>query len=61
VPVALIGSQVRLRVDHDRSLAIITGPGEGEMVAEHQLVAPVGFQNSHIACDQRFQAAASYW
>ena len=40
VPVALIGTQVRLRVDHDRALAIITGPGEGEVVAEHQLVAP---------------------
>jgi transposase len=40
VPVALIGTQVRLRVDHDRSLAIIAGPGEGEMVAEHLLVAP---------------------
>jgi transposase len=40
VPVALIGTQVRLRVDHARSLAIIAGPGEGEMVAEHLLVAP---------------------
>jgi transposase len=40
VPVALIGTQVRLRVDHGRSLAIITGPGEGEVVAEHLLVAP---------------------
>jgi len=40
VPVTLIGTQVRLRVDHDRSLAIIAGPGEGELVAEHQLVAP---------------------
>jgi transposase len=40
VPVALIGTQVRLRVDHDRSLAIMAGPGAGEMVAEHQLVAP---------------------
>ena len=28
VPVALIGTQVRLRVDHDRSLAILTGPGD---------------------------------
>jgi len=40
VPVALIGTQIRLRVDHDRSLAIIAGPGEGTLVAEHQLVAP---------------------
>jgi transposase len=40
VPVALIGAQVRLRVDHDRSLAILAGPGEGTLVAEHLLVAP---------------------
>jgi transposase len=44
VPVALIGTQVRLRIDHDRSLAIIAGPtdgnGEGALVAEHLLVAP---------------------
>jgi transposase len=44
VPIALIGAQVRLRVDNDRSLAILTGPtdcrGEGELVAEHLLVAP---------------------
>jgi hypothetical protein len=44
VPVALIGAQVRLRVDHDRSLAILTvradGRGDGELVAEHLLVAP---------------------
>jgi hypothetical protein len=44
VPVALIGTQVRLRVDHDRSLAILNGPGDapggGELVAEHRLVAP---------------------
>jgi hypothetical protein len=40
VPVALIGTQVRLRVDHDRSLTIIAGPGEGELVAEHLLIAP---------------------
>jgi hypothetical protein len=40
VPVTLIGAQVRLRVDHDRSLVIIAGPGEGELVAEHVLVAP---------------------
>ena len=30
VPVRFIGAQVRLRVDADRSLAIIAGPGEGE-------------------------------
>jgi hypothetical protein len=29
-----------LRVDHDRSLAILAGPGEGTLVAEHLLVAP---------------------
>ena len=40
VPVAWIGTQVRLRVDHDRSLAILAGPGEGTLVAEHLLVAP---------------------
>lgn len=44
VPVALIGAQVRLRVDHDRSLSILSGSsnghGEGELVAEHLLVAP---------------------
>ncbi|MDP1794945.1 MAG: IS21 family transposase [Acidimicrobiales bacterium] len=40
VPTALIGTQVRLRVDHDRSLTIIAGPGEGDVVAEHLLVAP---------------------
>ena len=40
VPVALIGAQVRLRVDHDRSLVILAGPGEGTLVAEHLLVAP---------------------
>lgn len=40
VPVAWIGIQVRLRVDHDRSLIVLAGPGEGQMVAEHLLVAP---------------------
>ena len=40
VPVRFIGEQVRLHVEADRSLAIIAGPGEGEMVAEHMLVAP---------------------
>ncbi len=40
VPVRFIGAQVRLHVEADRSLAIIAGSGEGEMVAEHLLVAP---------------------
>jgi len=40
VPVTLIGAQVRLRVEGDRSLAILAGPGEGELLAEHRLVAP---------------------
>ena len=40
VPVRFIGQQVRLHVEVDRTLAIITGPGEGEVVAEHLLVAP---------------------
>jgi transposase len=40
VPVRLIGTQVRLHVEADRSLSIIAGPGAGEMVAEHMLVAP---------------------
>jgi transposase len=38
VPVALIGTQVRLRTDDGRLLAIMTGTGE--VVAEHILVAP---------------------
>jgi hypothetical protein len=40
VPVRFIGEQVRLRVDDDRSVVIIAGPGDGEVVAEHLLVAP---------------------
>jgi Transposase and inactivated derivatives len=40
VPVRLIGQQVRLHVAADRTLSITAGPGEGEMVAEHILVAP---------------------
>jgi transposase len=40
VPVRFIGQQVRLHVEADRTLSIITGPGEGEVVAEHLLVAP---------------------
>lgn len=40
VPVGLIGQQVRLHVEADRTLSITAGPGEGEMVAEHVLVAP---------------------
>ncbi len=49
VPVALIGAQVRLRVEGDRSLSILAGPGEGEMVAEHRLVAPgeASIQDDH--------------
>jgi hypothetical protein len=42
VPVRFIGQQVRLHVEADRTLSIITGPGEGEVVAEHLLVAPGG-------------------
>ena len=42
VPVRFIGEQVRLHVEADRTLSIITGPGEGEVVAEHLLVAPGG-------------------
>ncbi len=40
VPVALIGAQVRLRVEADRSLSVLAGDGDGELVAEHRLVAP---------------------
>jgi hypothetical protein len=40
VPVRFIGEQVRLHVEADRTLSIIAGPGDGEMVAEHLLVAP---------------------
>jgi len=40
VPVRLIGTQVRLRADDGRMLAIMTGAGE--VVAEHTLVAPGG-------------------
>jgi transposase len=40
VPVRFIGAQVCLHADPDRTLSIIAGPGEGEVVAEHQLVAP---------------------
>ena len=40
VPVRFIGQQVRLHVEADRTLSIIAGPGEGELVAEHLLVAP---------------------
>ena len=42
VPVRFIGQQVRLHVEADRTLSIIAGPGEGEVVAEHLLVAPGG-------------------
>ena len=40
VPVRFIGEQVRVRVEDDRAVLIIAGPGEGEVVAEHLLVAP---------------------
>ncbi len=40
VPVRLIGQQVRLHVEADRTLSVMAGTGEGEMVAEHLLVAP---------------------
>jgi transposase len=40
VPTRLIGAQVRLHVEADRTLSIMAGPGEGDMVAEHRLVAP---------------------
>jgi transposase len=40
VPVRFIGEQVRVRVENDRAVLIIAGPGDGEMVAEHHLVAP---------------------
>jgi len=40
VPVRFIGAQVHLQVEADRTLSIIAGPGEGEVVAEHILVAP---------------------
>jgi len=40
VPVRFIGEHVRLHVEADRALSILAGPGEGELVAEHRLVAP---------------------
>src|SRR4051812_32662730 len=40
VPVRFIGEQVRLHVEADRTLSIMAGRGEDEMVAEHLLVAP---------------------
>jgi len=40
VPVRFIGQQVRLHVEADRALSILAGPGEGEVIAEHRLVAP---------------------
>src|SRR4029450_7937347 len=42
VPVRFIGEQVRVRVEEDRAVLIIAGPGEGEIVAEHLLIAPGG-------------------
>jgi hypothetical protein len=40
VPARFIGEQVRLHVEADRTLSIMAGPGDGQMVAEHLLVAP---------------------
>jgi hypothetical protein len=40
VPVRFIGEQVRLHVEVNRTLSITAGRGEGEVVAEHLLVAP---------------------
>jgi transposase len=40
VPVRFIGAQVRLHVEADRTVAVIAGPGEGEVIAEHRLVGP---------------------
>jgi transposase len=43
VPVRFIGEQIRVRVEDDRAVLIIAGhgpDGEGEVVAEHHLVAP---------------------
>src|SRR6185503_11881471 len=40
VPTRFIGTQVRLHVEADRTLSILAGPGEGEVIAEHRLVAP---------------------
>jgi transposase len=40
VPTRFMGAQVRLHVEADRALSILAGPGEGEVIAEHRLVAP---------------------
>lgn len=40
VPVRLIGHQVRLHVEANRTLSVLAGAGAGEVVAEHLLVAP---------------------
>ncbi len=40
VPVRFIGEQVRLRSRTTAAVVIIAGPGDGEVVAEHLLVAP---------------------
>jgi transposase len=47
VPMTLIGSEVTVRVDHDRILAIMTTTGE--IVAEHTVVAPgeVSLRDEH--------------
>jgi hypothetical protein len=49
VPVRFIGAQVRLHVEPDRTLSITAGPGDGEVVAEHMLVAPgeVSLRDDH--------------
>jgi hypothetical protein len=48
VPVRFIGEQVRLHVEADRTLSILAGPGEGEVVAEHRLVARARRRSSTI-------------
>jgi hypothetical protein len=40
VPVRFIGALVRLHVEADRTLSVLAGPGEGEVIAEHRLVGP---------------------
>ena len=40
VPVRFIGALVRLHVEADRTLLVLAGPGEGEVIAEHRLVGP---------------------
>lgn len=40
VPTRFIGQQVRLHLEADRTISIMAAPGEGEVIAEHLLVAP---------------------